>query len=84
VQLDDEVAAGIQRHCVPAGADRGRWPRRPSEHLSGRVVRVRHDAARVAGRRIALVEQARRGRAIDAEVRVVHGTPVPGIEFERT
>src|SRR5206468_11155447 len=83
MNLRDEIAA---RHEAPRGPGRDALPRLsrcPPEELALGVARVRHHSTGVTRFRIALVEEPRRTRAIDAERRMMHHARVIGTEFER-
>ena len=82
VQLHDQIAAGLE----PPGHAGRRRPRvltgRPTQHVARRVARIGHHAADVPRFRVSRVQPARRLRAVDTDVRVMHYAAVPRLEFE--
>ena len=82
VQLHDEIAAGLERPRQLGLHERRDLSRRPAEEVSVGIFRRSRHQAVVARQRIGLVESARRRRAIDADVGVMHDARVAGMEFD--
>ena len=83
MQLNDQVAAGLETPLRPGGRFVRRLPRRPAKQLTFRVPRIAFHAAFVTRLGIAKIELMRRPRAIDAEVRMMDDARIAGMKFER-
>ena len=82
VQLHDEIAAGLERPRQLRRHERRDLSRRPAEEMAVGILRRSRHQAVVAGQRIGLVQLARRGGAIDADVGVMHDARVAGMELD--
>ena len=73
VQLDDEIGSRVQLPAAPGRRERRHLAGRPSKEVAVGIIGGLENDALVARLRIRLVELARRRRAVDADVRVMHG-----------
>ena len=71
VQLHDEIASWLQSPRKTGRQERSGLPGCPPEKVAVRIYGRAENDAVVTGRHILLVEGARRGRCIDADVRVM-------------
>ena len=82
VDLDDEIGVGIEAPRVIVRQQRRDLAGRPAEEVSFGVIGGTKNQAAVTRGRIGVVHLSRRGRPIDADVRVVHDFRIAGTKFE--